>query len=221
MAKIIIIGGIESTFMLAEHLYQMGEEIIQFYTRGASTPGWEGVAMINAADYPFTQAVPSTQVNNSINDHIEAMRALQPEVIYSLGWQQIYHPQLLQFCPVVGIHESLLPMGAGACPIANAILHDASVTGVTLFYLDQGMDTGHIIGQLRGALDPRTANATELYQQAIILSKQLLSMYVPHINQGTAAAIPQDFSKRTCYGKIDWAAWPSEKVERAKVYPYG
>jgi len=221
VARIIVIGGIESTFANAQVLHELGEEIVMFFTRGRNSPGWEGVAMIDTSNYPFASRVPTTEVNGSINAHVEQMCALKPDFIYSLGWQQMYGQGLLGICPVVGIHESLLPEGAGAVPIANAILHDRPVTGITLFWLDGGMDTGPIIAQLRGRLDPRKANATALYEEAMTLEAQLLRMMVAHLNDGTAPRIPQDMSKRSVYGKIHWEDWPDEKVARVRVYPYG
>lgn len=220
MARVIVVGGIESTFSNAQVLKDIGEQIVMFYTRGPKSPGWEGVDMIDETRFSFAASVPRTVVNGHINQHIEEMKALRPDVIYSLGWQQVYGQALLSLCKIVGIHESLLPRGAGAVPIANAILHDFSETGCSLFWLDRGMDTGAIIGQLKGRRDPRIATATELYQEAIGLGGELLRMFVPHINAGTAAAIPQDTSKRTVYRKVVWSEWPLEKVRRARVYPY-
>jgi methionyl-tRNA formyltransferase len=220
MARIVVIGGIESTYHNVQAMHEMGEDIVMFYTRGKDSPGWEGVDMVDESHFPFAQRVPRTLVHGHINDHVEEIRALQPDVIYSLGWQQMYSRELLSICKVVGIHESLLPQGAGAVPIANAILHGVARTGTTLFWLDAGADTGAIIGQLQGLLDPRVANSTALYQEAIALGMALLRMYVPHINAGTAPAIPQDLSRRTAYTKVDWRAWPEAVVERARVYPY-
>ncbi len=220
MARVIVIGGIESTFTNAQVLHDLGEEIVMFYTRGPDSPGWEGVDLIDESRFPFAQRVPRTVVNGNIHDHVDEMAALAPDVIYSLGWQQLYRRRLLTLCDIVGIHESLLPAGAGAVPIANAILHGVPITGCTLFWLDGGMDTGEIIGQLRGLLDPRTATATELYDEAMVLGAELLRMYARHITAGTAPRIPQDMSRRTAYGKVSWDEWPAEVVARTRVYPY-
>lgn len=220
MAKVIVIGGIESTFRNAQVLHDLGEEIVQFYTRGEDSPGWEGVAMIDPDKYPFYSKIPVTQVQGNINDHVVSMRALEPDVIYSFGWQQIYRQQLLKLCRVIGIHESLLPRGAGAVPLANAILHELSETGCTLFWLDGGMDTGAVIGQLKMKLSPLEATSTELYEEGMDLGARLLRKFVPSVNDGTAPNIPQDLSERTTFGKINWADWSSEKVKRAKTYPY-
>jgi|GEM_PF-5159273 len=220
MARIIVIGGIESTYHNVQALHETGEEIVMFYTRGPTSPGWEGVDMVDEAQFTFAGRVPTTIVNGHINEHVAEMRSLKPDVIYSLGWQQMYSRDLLSICKIVGIHESLLPKGAGAVPIANAILHGFASTGTTLFWLDAGADTGAIIGQLKGLLDPRVCNSTELYNEAITLGVELLKMYVPHVNSGTAPEIPQDMSKRTAYSKVDWSSWPETLVRRARVYPY-
>lgn len=220
MSRVIVIGGIESTYANAQVLHELGEEIVMFFTRGPQSPGWQGVAMIDEARFPFAAQVPRTIVNGNINEHVPLMTSLRPDYIWSLGWQQIFRRELLSVCPVIGLHESLLPEGAGAVPIANAMLHERPVTGVTLFELDGGMDTGPIIGQLRGLLDPRQATATALYQEAMQLERWLLEMFVPHLRRGTAPRIPQDLSRRTTYGKIDWSAWPEAVVRRARTYPY-
>ena len=176
--------------------------------------------MVDESRFSFAGNVPKTIVDGHINDHIDEMQALCPDVIYSLGWQQMYSKKLLSIAKVVGIHESLLPEGAGAVPIANAVLHGVERTGCTLFWLDGGTDTGGIIGQLVGLHDPRVANSTQLYEEAIHLGINLLQMYVPHINSGRAPSIPQDLSKRTAYKKVDWKDWPELLVKRARVYPY-
>ncbi|MBZ0270433.1 hypothetical protein K8I61_00235 [bacterium] len=220
MARVIVIGGIESTYANAQVLADLGEEIVMFYTRGERSPGWEGVAMVDDSRFPFAARVPTTVVQGNINDHIGQMRELKPDFIFSLGWQQMYKAPMLDVCPVVGIHESLLPEGAGAVPIANAILHDRPATGVSLFWLDGGMDTGPLLAQLVGRLDPRAATATELYYEAMELEEIILRMMMPALRKGIAPRIPQDFSRRTVYEKIDWDAWPAEKVRRARTYPY-
>lgn len=218
--RAIIIGGIESTYTNAQVLFELGVEILRFYTRGEASPGWDGVAMIDESRFSFSGQVPKTVVSGNINAHAEEMRNLAPDFIFSFGWQQLYGPSILSICPVIGIHESLLPEGAGAVPIANAILHDCTETGITLFELDGGMDTGPIIAQLRGQLSPRTATATELYQDAMVLGRKLLTMYIPLLESGEAPRISQNTDKRSVYGKIDWSKWPNEKVNRARTYPY-
>ncbi len=220
MAKIIIIGGIESTFTYAQTLYELGEEILMLYTRGINSPGWENIDLVDQRKYEFLNHIPTTIVNSNINDYASEIASLAPDFIYSLGWQQVFKEPLLGICKILGLHESLLPRGAGPAPIANAILHGEIETGCTLFWLDSGVDTGPIIGQLKCINSPLTSNSTHLYSEIVNLGAQLLKMYLPYINNCTAPSLPQDFSKRICYGKINWDQWPREIVMRARTYPY-
>ncbi len=220
MSRIVIIGGIESTYINAQLLHELGEEIVLFCTRGEHSPGWEGVDLVNESNFPFINTVPKVTVQGNINDVAPQIRDLKPDYIWSLGWQQMYRQALFDICPIIGIHESLLPEGAGAVPIANAILHDAPRTGITLFELDHGMDTGPIIGQLQGKRDPRTATATELYAEALELEEKIIRAFIPFLREGTAPRIPQSMAHRTVFGKAEWGQWPAEKVNRARTYPY-
>ena len=142
MSRIIVIGGIESTYKNAQTLHEIGEDICMFYTRGDKSPGWEGVDLIDESKFPFASQIPKTIVQGNINEYIEEIEKIRPDYIRSLGWQQIFRRKMFEICPIIGIHEALLPEGAGAVPIANAILRDRPKTGVTLFELDEGMDTG-------------------------------------------------------------------------------
>lgn len=220
MSKIIIIGGIESTYRNAQILFEQGEEILMFFTRGSNSPGWEGVDLVDESQFPFMQKIPKTIVDGNINEFVPLMEKLKADYIWSLGWQQVFKEKLLSLCPVLGIHESLLPEGAGPVPIANAILHDQSQTGITLFQLDIGVDTGPIIWQLRGPLDPRKTTSTKLYNQAMILSEDSIKAVLPFLNNNSAPRIPQNMELRTLYKKINWNEWSEEKVSRAKTYPY-
>ena len=93
-------------------------------------------------------------------------------------------------------------------------------TGITLFQLDKGIDTGPIVWQLRGLLDPRKTTSTELYNQSMMLSKDLIKASLPFLNNNSAPRIPQNMELRTLYEKITWDEWPEEKISRAKTYPY-
>ena len=81
-----------------------------------------------------------------INDSeaIEAIRSREIDWLFIIGWSQIAGPQVLAAPThgVHGIHPTLLPEGRGRAPIPWAILKGLKETGVTLFKLDEGVDTG-------------------------------------------------------------------------------
>jgi len=90
----------------------------------------------------------STHINNS--DCIEAIREYELDWLFIIGWSQIANSEVLAAPKkgVLGIHPTLLPIGRGRAAIPWAILKGLDQTGVTLFKLDEGVDTGEIVDQL-------------------------------------------------------------------------
>jgi phosphoribosylglycinamide formyltransferase-1 len=61
-----------------------------------------------------------------------------------------------RFCDrIVNVHPSLLPRFPGARAIADALAAGVDTTGVTVHYVDEGLDTGAVIRQERVAVEPR------------------------------------------------------------------
>ncbi len=56
---------------------------------------------------------------------------------------------------IVNVHPSLLPQFPGAQAIADALAAGVDVTGVTVHYVDEGLDTGAVIRQEAVAVEPR------------------------------------------------------------------
>ena len=89
---------------------------------------------------------------NHINDtHIsEAIRCAEIDWLFIIGWSQIAGVEILQSAKmgVLGMHPTLLPVGRGRAAIPWAILKELPETGVTLFKMDEGVDTGLIGSQV-------------------------------------------------------------------------
>lgn len=81
------------------------------------------------------------------------------------------------------IHFSLLPKYRGAAPVQRALMAGEPETGVTIFKLDEGMDTGPIISQLQTSINPRE-NAGQLLSRLGTLSIGLLLETLPNIYAG-------------------------------------
>jgi phosphoribosylglycinamide formyltransferase-1 len=65
------------------------------------------------------------------------------------GFMRVLTPELLRAFPgrVVNIHPSLLPAFPGTHAIRQALAHGVKVTGCTVHFVDEGVDTGPIIAQ--------------------------------------------------------------------------
>jgi len=88
------------------------------------------------------------------------------------------------------LHFSLLPKYRGAAPVQRAILAGETETGVTMFKLDQGTDTGEVLKKVPTAISPRE-NAKELLNRLGQLSINVLLEALPEIYSGTFTLTPQ------------------------------
>ena len=95
-------------------------------------------------------AIPLVKSRN-VNDEavVEAVKAAEIDWLFIIGWSQIAREPILSAprMGALGIHPTLLPEGRGRAPIPWAILKGLPRTGVSLFKLDQGVDTGPILDQ--------------------------------------------------------------------------
>lgn len=76
---------------------------------------------------------------------------LEVEYLILAGYMRLIGPTLLERYPqrIINIHPSLLPAFPGKDGIGQALAAGATETGVTIHYVDDGMDTGPIIAQER------------------------------------------------------------------------
>ena len=83
----------------------------------------------------------------------------------------------------VNIHYSLLPLWRGAAPVQNALLHGDTTTGVSVFQLDKGMDTGPIWAQVEAEIQP-DETAGDLLKRLTSLGISALLQVIPEIQSG-------------------------------------
>jgi phosphoribosylglycinamide formyltransferase 1 len=79
------------------------------------------------------------------------------ELVVLAGYMQLLTEPFLRRFPerIVNVHPSLLPAFPGAHAIRDAIAAGADPTGVTVHYVDEGLDTGPVLAQEPVALEPR------------------------------------------------------------------
>ncbi|HWH90842.1 MAG TPA: methionyl-tRNA formyltransferase, partial [Candidatus Binatia bacterium] len=152
---------------------------------------------------------------------IEEIRALKPDVIVVMAYGQILPRGVLEIPKIacLNLHASLLPRWRGAAPIQAAIAAGDHSTGITVMYMDEGLDTGDILlqrtinilpGDTGGALHDRVAGvAPETLLESLDLLAKEKAPRTPQDN-GLATYAPK--LKRED-GKIDWSE-PAEVIER-------
>ena len=110
----------------------------------------------------------------------------------------------------INLHFSLLPELRGAAPAQRAIINGLTETGVTVFKLDAGMDTGPIYLQRKYAIKPNTT-AGMLLEELSLLGPSAIDETLKAIESGVAPT-PQNNSQATSAAKlskeeaqIDWS----------------
>lgn len=71
---------------------------------------------------------------------------LKPDFIVVAAYGQILPKEILDIAPCINLHASLLPKYRGASPIQESLLNDDEFTGVTSMFMEEGLDSGDILG---------------------------------------------------------------------------
>jgi methionyl-tRNA formyltransferase len=154
-------------------------------------------------------------------DFLQTVRDLAPEVIIVSAFGQILPKALLDIPPYgcINVHGSLLPKYRGAAPIQYSILDGEEETGITIMYMDVGLDTGDMILQAKTPITPEETGGS-LHDKLAIIGADLLIEALKKIEDGTAVRIPQDNENATYVkmldknmGKLDFTQ-PAVKLER-------
>ena len=159
---------------------------------------------------------------NDIKEEEELFRKLSPDLVVMCGWRQIIPKSIIDLPNegIVGFHPTLLPIGRGPAPLINSILNGFKESGLTMFYVNDGLDDGDIIGQEKFNID-NSDHAEDVYNKTIESGKKLIIKYLPLIAKGNAPRIPQDHSKATFFekpslknNKIDLVNESLDKIDR-------
>lgn len=106
----------------------------------------------------------------------------KPDMIITCAYGQIIPKEILDYPPLgcINVHASLLPKYRGGAPIHKAIINGETKTGITIMYMNEGMDTGDIIKK-RECEIKATDNVGTLHDKLSTLGTQLLKEVLPSI----------------------------------------
>lgn len=117
----------------------------------------------------------------------------------------------------VNVHASLLPKYRGAAPITWAVVNGETETGITLMRLDEGMDTGDMLGVVRTPIGP-DETAGELGERLAGIGATMVREQLPRFERGELARVKQDSALATVApmlekkdGQIAWDA-PAQRI---------
>ena len=157
---------------------------------------------------------------------IEKIRGIAPDVIVVAAYGQILPRDMLEIprLACLNLHASLLPRWRGAAPIQAAIAAGDRETGITVMYMDEGLDTGDILLQRNVEILPNETGGA-LHDRLAAIAPDALLEALRLLAAGNAPRIPQDDTCATYapklkreHGKIDWSE-SAEAIER-KIRAY-
>ena len=139
------------------------------------------------------------QPNNIKNEYQEILN-LKPDIIITCAYGQIIPKVVLDYprYGCINVHASLLPKLRGGAPIHHAIIDGYQETGITIMYMDVGMDSGDIIAYQKIPIELSDTYQT-LHDKLSLLGSSLLIETLPSIVSGENQRIKQNQDEIT-YG---------------------
>lgn len=226
--RIIFMGTSNLSVTILEALVKAGYEVVKVYTR-ADKPAGRGrkPTLPPVKEAALRLGLPVYQPTTLKNPaDVERVRHLKPDLIVLAAYGRLIPPEVLAI-PSLGclnVHPSLLPKYRGPSPISAPILAGDEKTGVSIFVLDESMDTGPVLAQNSLSISPEDTGET-LSLKLAQLGAELLLETVPWWARGEIKPQPQDHSQATYThiikkedGRLDWGRPAAELWRRVRAY---
>ncbi|MHB8576093.1 MAG: methionyl-tRNA formyltransferase [Dehalococcoidia bacterium] len=215
--RIFLIGQAPFGEAVYRKLSERGHEIV-----GVSAPGTKEGARPDplraAAEAAGVEVIETRRLRRP--EVFERYEALKPDLNVMAFVTDIIKENVL-FAPSLGTiqyHPSLLPRHRGISSINWAIIQGDATTGITIFWVDQGIDTGPILLQREVAIGPDDTVGSLYFNTLFPVGVDAMVEAVDMVKTGTAPRTIQDESQATYEApcreeqtRIDWSA-PAQTV---------
>ncbi len=232
MASVFLLGGTDLTLRVANALLASGTKITGIcYVGEQFQISYGSVRNVRVADVPgwaASRSIPAIQFS-SMSDLEQKARFHVAEVALAIGWYHMIPAKVRSIFPhgCLGLHASLLPRLRGAAPLNWAILSGAKKTGISLFQMEDGVDTGPLFAQQTVPIGDRT-DVGDLVEASAVAACELIAKSLPLIVGGSLKARPQSgvptygLQRIPADGLINWrdSAEALDRLIRAVSRPY-
>ncbi|MEW6399114.1 MAG: methionyl-tRNA formyltransferase [Bacillota bacterium] len=189
--RVIMIGQEAFGRASLEALLNQSEQVVGVITV-PEVPGGKPNPVRELAD---ERGIPCLQPRNLKGNRVyEWVRGLVPDLLVLAYVTEFVPGRLIELARLGGInyHPSLLPGLRGGTAINWAIIYGEKETGVTIHYIDEGVDTGDIILQRRVEIGPDDTSASLYYNKLFPLGVEMIAEAVRLIREGRAPRTKQD-----------------------------
>lgn len=197
--KLVFAGTPEPAVIALQRLLNSRHEVVAVITRPDARKGRgrtlhpSPVAEL-AAEHGIEVLKPtSLKPDTEDGQHVRARLAeLAPDCIPVVAYGNLVTADLLDIAPHgwVNLHFSLLPAWRGAAPVQAAIFAGDDITGATTFRIEEGLDTGPILGTMTQGIKP-TDTAESLLGSLADSGADLLVSTMDALEAGAISPVPQ------------------------------
>ena len=126
-------------------------------------------------------------------DIVPDIAALGADLGIAVAYGKIFRKPALEAIKlgIINIHFSLLPKYRGAAPVQHTLFNGETETGISAFWIDEGLDTGLIAAQAKITVDNED-NANTLFEKLITIGTNTLGGVINDIENGKITKIPQE-----------------------------
>ncbi|MBB78733.1 MAG: formyl transferase [Crocinitomicaceae bacterium] len=147
------------------------------------------------------KGVPIIKTGEDINsqESLEIIRAYSPDLLVSILGNQIFKRKLIDLAPkgCINLHTALLPKYRGLMPTFWVLKNNEKFTGVSVFFVDEGIDSGPIIIQKKVEIGARSQ--AELIKHTKKIGMEAISDAVVQIMKGSVELKPNRDKEKTYY----------------------
>ncbi|MDO4745225.1 MAG: methionyl-tRNA formyltransferase [Bacillota bacterium] len=219
--RIIYMGTPDFAVPSLEEIHKAGHEVVYVVTQpDAVRDRGKKVKFSPVKEKAIELDIPVLQPLKVRGDEefIETLRAAQPDVIAVAAYGQILPKEVLDIPRLgcINVHGSLLPRFRGAAPIQRSIIAGDEETGITIMYMEEGLDTGDMLAKRSTPIGMKTGQ--QLHDELAVMGAELLVETLPKLEEITGekqddalSTYAPMLSKKE--GHVDFSKTP-EEIER-------
>ena len=158
------------------------------------------------------------------------LRESEAEIVFAIGWSRLIGTEIISIPQhgFIGFHPAALPRNRGRHPLIWALALGLEKTASTLFFIDQGTDSGEIISQEEIHISSKD-DAQSLYDKVLAVLPRQINGVIDDLVAGELCGVTQNHDLANHWrkrfapdGRIDWRMSASSiyNLTRALTHPY-
>jgi methionyl-tRNA formyltransferase len=210
--KVLFFGTASISKFYLEHLYSGGHELFIVTMPDKSALRGQRIVSPAVKIFAIEKSIKFIQPLKFAQDVYEAIKNFNADVGVAVSYGQLIPRNIFDLpkYKTFNIHFSLLPKYRGAAPVQHALLNGEPETGVTSFYIEDGLDTGNILMQ-RSVNIEKKDNAQTLFNRLVPVGVEVMDQTLSLLKSEKIVIMPQTgeptfaptFKKKD--GLIDWS----------------